>query len=188
MRRARHVSVPRKEKLVDERWFIGWRFLWVAALALSCGPRQQVAYPGRDRLPPMGLYSVTERECQNPFNEPDNCPLMAYVELTRIVLPGDAEQSPVLIFWLAPQETLPMYTEAVWHLRGRFVSEDKYFLHDEGSVRDWLVVDGSELREYDLESFRTDERQEIWLKSRLSLRKVERTPQLDAVLRIQADY
>lgn len=178
------ISVEGAAKQVSALRSVGRCALGLAVLALGCGPQQRPAHSDADHLPPMGLYSVVERECQNPFDEPDDCPLMAYMELTHMVLPGGAERSAVVIFWFAPQETLTMYTEAVWQLRGRFEGEEKYVLHDEGAVRDWLVVAGPDIREYDLESFTTDERREIRLRSRLSLIKVERTPELNAALRI----
>jgi hypothetical protein len=121
------------------------------------------------------------------LDEPDNCPLIEYVELTQAKLPSLAQHPAVLIFWLGPQPGLPAYTYEVWPLDGKFASHDKYVLHDEGAVRDWLVLRRGETQEYDLESFKNERRQKIRLRSRLSLQRTARTPEVDSLLRLDPE-
>jgi hypothetical protein len=179
--------------IADSRRFPAWRcVLWLetialAAIAPGCAKQAELARPTSNLSPSMGLFKVIDRECENPLDDPDNCPLIEYVELTQSTLPSLRQHPAVMIFWLGPQPALPDYTYEVWPLRGKFVSQDEYVLHDEGSVRDWLVLRGSEVREYALESFRTKQRRDIRLKSRLSLQKATRTPELDKLLRLEPE-
>jgi len=159
----------------------------VAMMLLACTKPAQVVPSPVSPSPSGGLFKVVDRYCENPLDEPDNCPLVEYVELTRSTLPSLAQHPAVLIFWLGPQPGLPDYTYEVWPLDGRFVSREEYVLHDEGAVRDWLVLLGGEPREYDLESFKTEQRREIRLKSRLSLQRAARTPAIDSLLRLDPE-
>jgi hypothetical protein len=72
-------------------------------------------------------------------------------------------------------------------LSGKFTSRNEYVLHDEGSVRDWLVLRDGEVHEYELESYKTEQRRELRLKSRLSLRRVARTPELENLLQLDPE-
>ena len=179
--------------IVVSGWFPAWRCVrWLytivlAAMPLGCATPAEFVRPAASASPPWGLFKVVNHHCENPLDEPDNCPLIEYVELTRSTLPSLAQHPTVLIFWLGPQPGLPDYTYEVWPLTGKYIGHDEYVLHDEGSVRDWLVLRGSDVREYDLESFKTEQRREIRLKSQLSLQRAMRTPEINRLLRLEPE-
>jgi hypothetical protein len=165
------------------------RALLLAAFVclVACANRVPTDHPSQDSLPPLGLYQVTSRLCQNPLHEPDNCPLLRYVELTHAATPRLAHEPAVLIFWFAPGDRQADYTYEVWPLYGRFADRNTYLLHDEGAVRDWLVLHEDRIHEYDFEGFTNEQRQQIRLKSRVSLQQVPRTPELDTLLRLEPE-
>jgi hypothetical protein len=170
-------------------WACIFMFQLGATLAapLGCATPAGLVRPAADDAPPPGLFKVEDRHCENHFDEPDNCPLIEYVELTRSTLPSLAQHPNVQIFWLRPQPGLPRYTYEVWPLSGKHTTQGDYVLHDEGTVRDWLVLRGGEVREYKLESYRTDARREIRLKSHLLLQRVTRTPEIDQLLHLDPE-
>lgn len=159
----------------------------VSLAVVSCAARQTGGLRPSDALPPLGLYRVVDRRCENPLNEPQNCMRIAYVELAHSKVAHLAPHPAVLIFWLAPDDAQSDFTYETWPVYGRFTSPDKYLLHDEGSVRDWLVVREGAIHEYDLEAFQTDQRREIRVRSRLSLEPIPRTPDLDRRLQLVPD-
>ena len=160
----------------------------LATTVLGCAkPVAELVRPDTSQAPAWGLFKVVDRHCENAFDEPDNCPLIEYVELTQSTLPSLAQHPAVQIFWLGPQPGLPRYTYEVWPLSGKYTSHDEYLLHDEGTVRDWLVLRDGEVNEYELESYKTEQRREIRLKSQLSLQRVARTPELDQLLQLDPE-
>jgi hypothetical protein len=162
----------------------------VFALGLAivgCAGQHKLATPKTDALPPFGLYRVTSESCENPAQEPQGCEPIQYVEVTRSSVAHLARHPAVLIFWIAPDDAQSEYTYQTWPVYGRFVSSEMYLLHDEGAVRDWLIVRGGLLHEYDFEAFETDRRQKIRLRSRLSLQRIARTPEIDNRLQLLPD-
>jgi len=133
---------------------------------VACADRVRSDHPAQDSLPPLGLYQVTNRLCENPLHEPDNCPRLQYVELTHVATPRRAQDPAVLIFWFAPEVPQADYTYEVWPLHGRFTDRNRCLLHDEGAVRDWFVLQDDQIHEYDFQGFTSEQRQQIRLKSR----------------------
>jgi len=160
----------------------------LTAGALGCAkPTFQPLRPDTSNAPTWGLFKVVDRSCENAFDEPDNCPLIDYVELTHSTLPSLAEHPAVQIFWLKPQPGLPRYTYEIWPLSGRYANSNEYVLHDEGAVRDWLVLRDGEVHAYELESYRTEQRREIRLRAHLSLVRVTRTAKIDELLQLDQE-
>ena len=151
---------------------------------IGCAEQHELVKPEAEALPPFGLYRVTSAACENPSQEPQGCEPIQYVEVTRSSVAHLARHPAVLIFWIAPDDADSEYTYQTWPVYGRFVTGETYLLHDEGAVRDWLIVRGGLIREYGFEAFETDRRQKIRLKSRLSLQRIARTPDIDSQLQI----
>jgi hypothetical protein len=104
---------------------------------------------------------------------------MQYIELAKGRFNGVAEGRTAFILWLAPQRAASRYTYQLWPLRGRIVDDREYVLAEYADSRKWLVLARGLLREYGFIRFRSETPAEILVRTRLSLRLVARTPELD---------
>lgn len=105
-----------------------WLAQLVLAFATGCGSLERV--PQTHGQLPLGLYKVSDRQCENPSGEPDDCLQTVYIALAVGSAFGQPRDPRVIIFWFAPTEALPRYTYELRPLRQGFVDGTEYVIED----------------------------------------------------------
>lgn len=150
----------------------------VIALLLGCAGQPRMHGSASEGLP-LGLFAVTARSCENPGKMADDCPSVRYVELVKGTFFGVAPEQSALVLWLASGASNSGFTYGAGPLRGHFVSREEYVVNEYPDAREWLRFDRGGVREYGLIIFRSAERKTVLKRTRLTLKGVERTPEID---------
>jgi hypothetical protein len=150
----------------------------VIALLLGCAGQPSMHGNATAGLP-LGLYAVTARSCENPGEMADDCPLIRYVELVKGTFFGVTPEQTALVLWLASGASNAGFTYGAGPMRGHFVSREEYVVNEYPDAREWLRLDRGAVLEYGLIIFRTAERKTVLKRTRLTLKRVERTPEIN---------
>jgi hypothetical protein len=152
--------------------------LAVCIFASGCGSQQQVSHKSEDQ-PPVGLYEVTHRVCEKPPGDPSSCPITQYIELVRGNFYGIGPNETAFVLWLATERDSSNYTYEARPLRGARVAAEMYVIDEYPGVKEWLTLEHGAIRGHSFLAYRAGSKDEVLVRSQLSLRAVSRTPEIN---------
>jgi hypothetical protein len=160
----------------------------VLALTLGACSQSLPTRPADCRFSPVpGLYQVDGRECENPLQETDFCPLTQYIEIAPSEMYGVPNGRYSLAFWYAEHRDSAEYSYEAHALRGRCVQPDQYRVEHDAEGTGTLTLRARVPVAYDFVSHTGGTPNRLVFRMHLSLRPVVRTPTLDRRLQIVHD-
>ena len=161
-----------------------WSFLLVLA---ACAGSNHAVRDGCDRAPKPGLYEVVARECENPLQETDYCPLTQYIEIAPSEMYGVPGGPYSLAFWYAEQRQSSEYSYQADVLHGRCLSAERYVLERGAESEASLTLREGVPLEYNFLGYTEPPNRRLLFRMRLTLQPVLRSPELDRRLHVERE-
>jgi hypothetical protein len=155
------------------------------ALALgACSGPLHTFRAGCTTSPAPGLYEVIARECENPLDETDYCPLTQYIEIAPSEVYGVPDGHYALAFWYAEERDSTEYSYEADTLRGYCLTSSRFVLAENVEAEGSLILRDGVPVEYHFVSYTDASHSRLLFRIHFSLAQIPRTPALDRRLRI----
>lgn len=159
--------------------------LGIVVMLQACGEAAHTLRAHCNVRPRPGLYEVVARQCENPLQETDYCPLTQYIEIAASDVYGVPDGPHALAFWYAEQRESPEYSYQANVLRGRCLDAEHFLIEKDAEAEASFTLHAGVPTAYAFVGYTDNTRRKLLFRMRLSLRPVQRTPVLDQRLRIE---
>jgi hypothetical protein len=137
--------------------------------------------------PRSGLYEVTGRNCENPLQDTDYCPLTQYLEIAPSGMFEIADGPRVIVFWYAETRESAEYANEIRVLRGRGECDGRYRLQKDADGEAWMKLEHGLPVEYGFVGYTQHTPPKLLFRMQLWLRPVTKTPELAERLKNEGD-
>lgn len=124
-----------------------WIKCCLIIILLGCSNQMSISNRNAKSLP-LGLYEVTEHECQYPVGVPEDCSQTQYIEIVKGVFYGIGRNETALVFWMAENSTHRHEYTARDLRRGLFVNAYEFVVEDDAFGKEWFVTRDGVITDY----------------------------------------